>query len=404
MPAAARRALIGAGAAILVAAWVYAATRLWRTSVPGDLSLPSLDPHSFFTQAQLNRASSYESFLRILAVLALVAQLVVLGIYAAKGARFVRESAAGRIGTGMLLGMLGLGFVWFAQIPFGLAGLWWERRHDVSHLGYVTWLIDDFLSVGGQFLFISLALLIVMALAGVWRRRWWLAAAPALVAVSLLFAFVQPYLIPDLHPLRDPAIAADASKLASAEGIPNTPVRVQNTHNVGGAPNAEATGIGPSRRVIIWDTLLRRFREPEVRVVLAHELGHLSQHHILKQLGWLLLLGLPIGLVVAMVTRSRGGLYAPEAVPLAVFAVVAMLFVLTPLQTAFTRRLESEADWVALQTTRDPGAATNLFRRFTTAARAQPDPPGWANVWFGDHPSIMRRIEMAAAWRARNPR
>ena len=82
--------------------------------------------------------ASYEAFLRVDQLLATLATLVALGLYAARGARFARESAAGRIGTGMLLGMLGLGFVWLAQFPFGLAALWWERKHDISNQGYVS--------------------------------------------------------------------------------------------------------------------------------------------------------------------------------------------------------------------------------------------------------------------------
>jgi STE24 endopeptidase len=401
-PVAARRALIALGAAALVAAWVFAATRLWRTSVPGDLSLPPLDPHDYFSDAELDRAASYEAFLRVVTVLAAVAQLVALGIYAAKGARFVLESAAGRVGTGMLLGMLGLGFVWLAQLPFGLAALWWERDHGTSHQGYVTWAIDDFLLAGGRFLFISLALLIVMALAGLWRRRWWLAAVPALLAVNVLFAFVQPYLLPNLHALRDPQVAADARQLAEAEGIPGTPVRVQNTRNLGGAPNAEAAGLGPSKRVIVWDTLLKRFRAAQIRVVLAHEFGHLSRDHLWKGLAWAALLLLPIALVVELVTRGRGGLYEPTAVPLAVFVVVALLFCVTPLQTAFSRRLESEADWVALQTTHEPGAMQGLFRRLSRIARVEPDPPAWTKLLIEGHPTVMERIEMAEAWRERH--
>ncbi len=394
--------LIAVGAAVLAAAWVFAAVRLWRTSVPSDLSLPNLDPHLYFSDAELDRTASYGAFLRVVAVLALVAQLVALGLYAAKGARFARESAAGRIGTGMLLGMLGLGFVWLAQFPFGLAALWWERDHGISHQGYLTWAIDDFLLAGGRFLFISLALLIVMAIAGVWRRRWWLAAVPALLAVSALFAFVQPYLLPNIHALRDPQVAADARQLAAAEGIPGTPVRVQNTRNLGGAPNAEAAGLGPSRRVIVWDTLLKRFPPAQIRVVLAHEFGHLSRDHLWKGLAWTALLLLPIALVVELVTRRRGGLYEPTAVPLAIFVVVVLLFLATPLQTAFSRRLESEADWVALQTTHEPGATQALFRRLSRLALVQPDPPRWTKLLLEDHPSVMERIEMARAWRARH--
>jgi STE24 endopeptidase len=400
-----RRVLValGAGAAVAVAVWIFALLQLWQTSVPSDLSLPHLDPSRYFTQAQLDRASSYQSFLSVLALLALIAQLVALGIYAVKGPGFARESAAGRIGTGMLLGMLGLGFVWFSQLPFGLIELWWERRHDVSSQGYVSWLINYFLTAGGEFLFISLALLIVMALTGLWRRAWWIAAAPALVAVFLLFGFLQPYLIPDQHPVHNQAIAADARQLAADEGIPGTEVRVQDTHNLGGSPNAEATGLGPTQRVILWDTLIRRFPRSEVRVVLAHEFGHLSKHHLWKGFGFMALLALPIALITALFTRRRGGLYEPTAVPLAIFVVAALLFLTLPLQTAFTRRLETEADWVALNTTHAPGAITHLFERLGRLSRADPDPPGWDQFLFGDHPSVIQRIEMAQAWRERNP-
>jgi STE24 endopeptidase len=399
----ARRGLVTLGIAVAVAAWIFAFLQLWQTSVPSNLSLPSLDPTRYFTQEQLDSAASYQAFLRIDALLALIAQLVALGLFAVKGPGFVRESAAGRIGTGMLLGMLALGFVWLAQFPFGLAELWWERDHGVSNQSYVTWIINDFLAAGGEFLFISLAMLIVMALAGAWRRAWWIAAAPALVAVTLAFAFVQPYLIPDQHPIRNPATAADARDLAREEGIPDTTVRVQDTRNLGGSPNAEAAGIGPTQRVILWDTLLQRFPRSEVRVVLAHEFAHLSRDHLLKAFGFMALLALPIALVVALATRRRGGLYEPASVPLAIFVVAALLLVTLPLQTAFTRRIEAEADWVALNTTRDPAAMTGLFRRLGRLSKAQPDPPAWDEVLFGDHPSVIKRIEMAQAWKQRNP-
>jgi Zn-dependent protease with chaperone function len=402
-PPAVRRALLALGAVLLAAGWIFAAVRLWRTSVPSDLALPNLDPHRFFTDAELDRASSYEAFLRVDALLGSLAAVLATGLFALLGSRFVRESAAGRIGTGMLLGMLGLGFIWLARFPFGLAALWWERKHDVSSQDYVSWAIDDFLSAGGQFLFISLALLIVMALAGVWRRAWWVAAVPALLAVTLVFAFVQPYLLPGQHPLRDPALAAEARRLAADQGVSGTPVRVQDTHDLGGSPNAAAAGIDGSRRVIVWDTLLHRFSAAEVRTVLAHEFGHHAHDHVLKGLAWAALLAIPIALIVALATRRRGGIYEPTAVPLALFVVVALLWIASPLQNAYSRRLEAEADWSALQATRDPAAAKALFRRFTRIALAEPTSPGWATLMLETHPTIMSRIEMADAWRDLQP-
>jgi STE24 endopeptidase len=72
-----------------------------------------------------------------------------------------------------------------------------------------------------------------------------------------------------------------------------------------------------------------------------------------------------------------------------------------PVQNVITRQLETEADWVALETTRDPVAARGLFERFSETALADPDPPAWAQFWLGSHPTMNARIEFAEAWRER---
>ena len=140
------------------------------------------------------RADRYERFFRIEFV---VSELLLIGVllaYARWGIRFARESAAGRIGTGMLLGMIGLALVWTSQVPFRLAEVWWSRRYDQTDSGYVETLFYNWLELGAEFLFICFALVIVMALAGRFPRRWWLAAAPAFVGLGALFAFISPYL------------------------------------------------------------------------------------------------------------------------------------------------------------------------------------------------------------------
>ena len=384
-------------------AWGAAALALWQTTVPGDLNLPQFDPAQYLSGAEIERATDYQRFLGINALLAALAQLVALGIFAARGARFARESAAGRIGTGMLLGMLALAFVWIAQFPFALAATWWQRRYDISDLGYLDWAIGYWMQAGGKFLFISLALLLVMALAGRWPRGWWLGAAPALVVIMGMLAFTTPYLMFELKPLRDEGVAADAQRLAEAQGVSDTPVFVEDTLGLTSAPNAGAAGLGPSERVIVWDNLLERFERSETEIVLAHELAHLSRGHIAKKIAWLALLAIPIAFIAQRTTRSRGGLGDPAAVPLAVFVVTAMLLVALPLQNAFSQRLESEADWVALEQTRDPDATTSVFQGFVDRGLAAPDRSWWQELAIGTHPSIMRRIAMAEAWRERNP-
>jgi len=388
--------------AVLAVAWVFTAVRLWSSSVvPDGLTLPELDERRFFSAEQLEKAAEYERFLRIDFVLATIVLLVVLGIWAAKGERFVRESAAGRVGTGMLLGMLGFAIVWLAQLPFNIAALWWQRDHGISKQGYFEVVTGSFLGLGGQFLFVCAGIGIVMGLAAWLRDRWWILGAPVFVALVAGYAFVQPYMLGGLEDPK-PEIVLESRDLARKQGIEPVPVKVDEVKKYTTAANAMVVGIGPSRRVILWDTLLDgRFKDREVRVVLAHELGHISRNHVLKGVGWFALFLVPAAILVAAVTRRKGGMYRPEAVPLALFVLIALQVATTPLQNVVSRHVEREADWVAFETARDPAAAISGFRRLAITSLSEPDPPEWDKLLFGTHPPVIERIEMTEAWQRR---
>jgi STE24 endopeptidase len=388
------------GLAGLAAAWLWAASRLWDTAIPAGFEAPALDADAVFDPATVTEAERYESLVRWLFIASQVALVVVLAVYVRRGARFAKESAAGPIGTGFLIGMMGLALVWLAQLPFGLVELWWSRRHDVVEVGYLDYVIGDFLALGGEFVFVCFALLVTMALARILRSGWWLAATAVFVALAGLFAFVAPYLTPGLEQ-PEGRVAADARELARVEALPPVPVRVQEVREFTNAPNAYAFGLGGTRRVVLWDTLIEGgFSRREIRSVIAHELGHHGHDHIAKQLGWFALLVLPTALAVAVATRRRG-LADPAAVPVALFVVVIVSLVTTPLQTAASRRYEAEADWAALEATRDPRALETLHERFTEVGLADPDPPGWYSFLFDTHPSALDRVAMARAWRER---
>jgi Zn-dependent protease with chaperone function len=396
-----RRLVRPATLALLVGAalWLWAAHALWSSAVPSSLHLPHLDASHFFSASFLRRSASYQRFLEIEGLFAWAALLAVLAVYARRGHRLMRESAAGRIGTGILLGMLGFAVVWLAEVPFGLLALWWQRDHGVSHQGYVPWLFDSFFSLGSEFVFVSLALAVAMGLAGVFRRWWWALAAPVFVGLALLFTFVSPYLIPSTSPLHDPRLRADAQALERSEGVGDTRLRVQDVHRFTSAPNAESTGFGPTSTVILWDTLLDgRFSKAEIRVVIAHEIGHLAHDDALRRVGWLALFLIPATALIALLTRGRGGLARPEAVPVALFVLVALQLLATPLFNVVSRREEAAADWAALNATREPATDRALKHRLATTSLSAPDEPGWAYALYATHPTIMQRIAMAYAW------
>ena len=397
------RTLLLAVLALLVAAlaagWALAAWALWQTEVPDGLDLPRVQAGEVLSPSQLDEVRSYELFLRVGFLLSLAAVLLVFGLYARYGARFVRESAAGRIGTGMLLGMLGFALLWLAQVPFGLAALWWDRRHDVSEQGYGVWLFENWFALGGEFLFVCLALLIVMGLAGPLRNWWWIPGGAVFTGLALLFTFVSPYLLP--AQVDAPQwVEAETRTLAEEQRVGEIDVTVADVNAYEG-PNAAAAGLGPTRRIVVWDTLLESFGEDEVRVVLAHEVAHHARDHLWESVAWYALFAFPGAFLIAWATRRRGGMREPTAVPLALLVLVVLQIVAMPAQNAIIRNLETEADWVALEATEDPGAARDLFSGFSEQGLIDPSPPTWAYVIMETHPTMAQRIAMAEAWRAR---
>jgi STE24 endopeptidase len=256
--------------------------------------------------------------------------------------------------------------------------------------------------LAAEFLFICLWLLVTMGLAALFKRRWWLAATPVFVGIATLFVFVYPYLVVGQKDA-PPDLARTVDRYAAEQGTDDVKLVVQEVSDFTDAPNAQAAGFGPSRRIFVWDTLLDgRFDDREVRVVLAHEVGHLSREHLWKGIAWYALLSLPLLWAVARFTRRRGGLYEPQAVPLALLALVVASIATQPLASSVGREFEAEADWIALETTHDPASAKRLFEAFTAEALEDPTPPHWAHELFASHPSIEERVAMAEAWQRRH--
>src|ERR687886_2949305 len=240
--------------AVLAAAWVYAASLLWRTQVPANLRLPRLDPHRVFSDALLRRTARHDGFLRIDFLLASAAQFAALLWLALRPPR----GWGGPLLRGLELALLALVVSWVARFPFGLAAEWWERRYGISRRSYGAWLVGRLPSPGSVVALLGLVAL-GMLRARRLGRRWWLAAGPALAGLGLVVALVQPLLGPTLHPLRDRELAA----VLAGSGIR---VGVERVADETREANAEAIGIGPTRRIAFTDTILRApFGAPQLR-------------------------------------------------------------------------------------------------------------------------------------------
>jgi STE24 endopeptidase len=393
-----RRIAVGVSVAVLAAVWAVSAYLLWQSKEP-SLHLPHVNMSSLVPAPEIHRADSYDHVAALIAVAGILVELAVFTIYVWWGPGFVRESAAGPVGTGMLLGMIGLALLWLAKVPVTVLELWWDRRHHVSHQSYLSAVLGGWAALGVEFVLLCVALGITMGLARLVGDWWWLLAAPVFVGIYALLAFASPYLTPDAHKVQNPRLAALVSTLAKKEGVGRIPVWVQNVSSQTSLPNAETEGFGASRRIVIWNTLLDgRFSTGEIKVVIAHELGHAKRDHIVKAIGWYALFAFPIAFLISLVARQRGGMGEPEAVPLAILAYVVLGLIALPIQNVISRHREAEADWLALQTTHDPKDAKALFSQFVPTALAAPNPPTWEYILFEDHPTIAQRIAMVEAW------
>jgi STE24 endopeptidase len=374
------------GVGTLTAVWVVAALLLWQTEVPGGLDVePTFAP---FAALDLARAERHDSVLRLLALGALAAELVALVALSRvrlplRGPALLRAAEVGVFAAAALL---------VARLPFGLAALWWQRRYGIAELGYGTWLFDLLGPLVVRAALLGFACAACLWLARRFGRRWWVAAAPVFVVVGVAVIVVQPLLSPRLEPVRRPAVVRQVEELAAREGLPRPDVELRRTSGRTRLLNAEALGIGPTTRVILWESTLA-LPAAERAFLVAHELAHVKRAHLWKGLAWFVLLLVPGLALLARLAPLR----APEDLPRALLVAFVLLLAATPIVNAISRRYEAEADWIALETTRDPGAAKSFFADLAEAGVRDPSPPRWWTLPFGTHPTLAERAGMADA-------
>ncbi len=371
------------------------------------LHLPRLDPEDFFSPAELGRIRDFRALTRWLWVASTLIELGVLALLAWQGRalaaavrRFLRLSPAARARCGAGVAACCSLAVWLATLPVGAVAHWWYRRYGLTGQGYGAWLGDRALSLAVTTVVVSLAVAGAVLLAGLLGRRWWLAGSAAVAALGVLVVLAQPLVIEPLfnsyRPLGDRRLAGRIELLGDRLGVGVESVDVSDASRRTTAANARVTGLGPTRHVVLYDTLLDgRFSEGEILWVSAHELAHVARSHVWKGVAWFALLAVPGLAVIALVTERRGGLRDPALVPLALACAFALSVLTLPLQNAISRRYEAEADWLALRATGAAASDVAAQRRFALTGLIDPDPPAWAQLVLGTHPTTMQRIAMA---------
>jgi len=244
-------------------------------------------------------------------------------------------------------------------------------------------------------------------------RRWWLWSGLAALPLGALALLVAPVwiapLFDDFGPMRDKALETRILALAGRAGIDGARVFEVNKSADTRMVNAYVTGIGLTKRIVLWDTLLRRLQPDEVLFVMGHEMGHFVLHHTLA-----IILGAALVATLALfvVHRVAGRLIARyrdrfgfdrladvASLPLLVLVGGVVSFVVTPGVLAWSRWQEREADRFGLEITGNQHAAAMAFVRLQQENLGVPRPGLLYTLWRGSHPSLASRIEAANAYR-----
>jgi STE24 endopeptidase len=298
--------------------------------------------------------------------------------------------------------------VWLATLPFQV---WSEsvlRRWGLSTQDWLGWLADEGKGLALTVLLTSVGLVLLVAVARVLPRWWFVPAGLGAAGLVFLMSFVYPVVVEpvfnDFRPMREGALRSSLLDLAAADGVPVDEVLVADASRRTTTLNAYVSGYGATRRIVVFDNLLRQ-PDDEVRSVVAHELGHADSNDVLVAstlgaVGTAAALGALALVVSSRWLRERGLSGAGD--PLVAATVVALAGALTllgsPVESLISRQVEARADQHALDLTREPAAMVRIQENLAVRNIADLDPPWWAYVMFATHPTAAQRIEMARGW------
>ena len=304
------------------------------------------------------------------------------------------------------------------HLPISIYAHRLSLQYQQSVQGWASWFWDW---TKGELLSLGLGYIVALLLVSVirWKpRNWWLYFWYAMVPLSLFLFFISPWFLDPMFnrftPLQNkhPELVEAIGKLTQRAGVPIPPDRMflmeasAKTNEI----NAYATGVGASKRVVVWDTTIQKTNPDEVLAVVGHELGHYVLGHTWK--GFLFFTGgMLVGLYVAyralqwVLARwgKAWGVRGPEdwaalAVLLLIFHVLE--FVGTPIGNGFSRMQEHAADVYGLEVTHgilpnSQEVAAQSFQKMGDIDLADPNPSKFITFWLYSHPPLGERLAFA---------
>ena len=245
-------------------------------------------------------------------------------------------------------------------------------------------------------------------------KRWWLWFSVGAIPFVVLLIVVAPVLIAplfnDFGPMKDKQLESEILTLANQAGIEGADVFEVDASKQSTKINAYMTGLFGTKRIVLYDNLIKDFTTDEVRFVMAHEMGHYLMNHlwwgvsiailfIMSSL-WLAsrLLPVTISRLKDSLRFERLGDYA--SLPLVAAYLSIFSFIFQPITNATSRWMERQSDDYAMRMSRVDGeTAATAFDKLSVMNLSDPDPSALVEFWFYSHPSLKKRMEFARTWK-----
>ena len=319
--------------------------------------------------------------------------------------RLYWQSAAVYLLITLVLGVAGL--------PLSIVRGWAiPHAYGLSNQDAWHWLADHWKAIGLNGGTEALVVGLLAVLARRFPTRWPVLLAAVFTPLIGFGIFLQPLLVDPLFnkftplPTSSP-LYAPLHALTHRAGVGDAAIYVVDKSRQTNETNAYVTGFGPSLRIILWDTLLKRMGRREVIAIAGHELGHYTEGHL--ALGFAMsvaaiFIAFPLIAWLASVWQARYGprwglrpraIYDPASLPLLLLCLQLAFLVTQPFSNLISRWIEHRADAYSLGIVGDRVGLARGFVDFTQQDLDDPYPPTWEKIWFDDHPPGGERIEYA---------
>jgi STE24 endopeptidase len=389
----------------LTAVAAEAAVRVLRPR-PAPRAAEPVDVRAYFSAEELGRGRRFARPQLALGAAAGAVQLSVVALAALRPPRRLRRSrvrgAAGGAATAAGLALA----VRIPSLPIAAVARRRALAAGLATQSWRGWAADLVKATAIEAGFAAGAGSAVVATARRFPRNWWLILAGGSVGVGALLALLGPVLLDpifnDFEPLAEEDTRADVLALAAAAGIHVEDVFVVDASRRTTAANAYVTGLGPTKRVVLFDTLLDRYDRDEVRVVVAHELAHVRHRDVVRGVAYAALVAAPAARAVARLADAMSAEVAsPAALPALSLAAAVVSAPIGVIAARLSRAIERRADARSLALTHAPEAFIRFEQRITVQNLIDIQPPRLLHALLATHPSTAERIGAAVRFAGR---